>query len=49
MWGRLAFFLGTWEGSGSGEPGVSRVERTYRLVLGDRFIQIAKCVAVGAE
>ena len=30
--------LGTWAGDGEGQPGVSRVERTYQPALGGRFI-----------
>ena len=39
-WDIFRFFLGRWEGTGSGIPGESRVEREYRLVLNDQFIQI---------
>jgi hypothetical protein len=34
----LAGLLGSWRGDGEGEPGVSRVERSYRPALGGRFI-----------
>jgi hypothetical protein len=36
---RLRYFLGTWVGEGHGQPGNSTVEREYRLILGDRFIE----------
>jgi hypothetical protein len=39
-WEVFRFFLGRWSGTGSGKPGESQVEREYRLVLNDQFIQI---------
>jgi hypothetical protein len=36
----LARFLGEWRGEGDGQPGHSAVERSYRSVLGGRFIFI---------
>ncbi|HEV7608438.1 MAG TPA: hypothetical protein VGO61_13930 [Steroidobacteraceae bacterium] len=38
-WGRVRFMLGEWEGVASGEAGKGTVERTYQLVLGDKFIE----------
>jgi hypothetical protein len=38
-WGRVRFLLGSWEGTASGQPGKGTVERTYTLVLGDKFIE----------
>jgi hypothetical protein len=38
-WESVRFMLGDWEGRAQGEPGRGRVERSYRLVLGDRFIE----------
>jgi hypothetical protein len=35
----LAFILGTWRGTSSGEPGEGAVEREYRLELRGRFIR----------
>ena len=34
----LERFLGQWRGEGDGQPGRSKVERTYRSVLGGRFM-----------
>lgn len=31
-------FLGTWRGEGQGQPGTSKVERTYEPALGGRFL-----------
>jgi hypothetical protein len=31
---------GEWRGTGEGEPGASTVERTYRWVLGGRFLEV---------
>lgn len=35
----MRFFVGSWAGEGHGEPGTSAVEREYRFILGDRFIE----------
>jgi hypothetical protein len=34
----FARFIGTWRGTGEGQPGVSTVERTYEAALSGRFI-----------
>jgi hypothetical protein len=39
-WGPLRSLVGIWEGTGSGQPGVSRIQREYRLVLSDKFLQV---------
>jgi hypothetical protein len=39
VWKPLRFFIGSWEGQGEGRPGVSRVEREYKLVLKNKFLQ----------
>lgn len=38
-WAPLRFLVGAWTGTGKGESGESRVERTYEFVLGGRFLQ----------
>src|SRR5688500_3781515 len=38
-WAPLRFLVGTWEGTSSGRPGNGVVQREYRLVLRDRFIE----------
>jgi hypothetical protein len=40
VWEPLKFFVGSWEGTGKGQPGSSKVEREYQLVLGDKFLQV---------
>jgi hypothetical protein len=40
MWTPFAFFVGSWEGTGTGQPGTSQVERTYQFVLNDKFLQV---------
>ncbi len=40
VWSPLKFFVGTWKGTGKGEPGVSQVERTYQSILNGKYIQI---------
>jgi hypothetical protein len=39
-WEPFKFFVGIWEGTGSDQPGVSRVQREYRLVLNDKFLHV---------
>jgi hypothetical protein len=39
-WAALRPLLGTWEGTSRGQPGHGTVRREYRLVLGDRFIEV---------
>ena len=40
VWNPLKYFVGSWKGTGKGEPGVSQVERTYQSILNGKFIQI---------
>jgi len=35
----VRFFAGRWQGTGTGEPGSSTVEREYQFVLGGKFLQ----------
>ena len=39
-WEPFRYFIGTWEGTGSGKPGVSKTQREYRFVLNGKFLQI---------
>ena len=39
VWKPLRFFVGSWKGQGEGQPGVSKVERGYKFVLQDRFLE----------
>ena len=39
-WEPLRFFVGNWEGTGNGQPGVSKTQREYRFVLGNKFLQV---------
>ena len=39
-WAPLRPLLGSWEGTSAGQPGTVAVAREYRLVLGDRFIEV---------
>lgn len=40
VWLHFKYFLGTWKGSGQGQPGTSQVEREYKLVLNGKFINV---------
>jgi hypothetical protein len=39
-WEPLRSLVGIWEGTGNGQPGTSKVQREYRLVLNDKFIHV---------
>lgn len=36
----IRFFVGSWRGDQSGQPGDGTSERTYEFVLNDRFLQV---------
>ena len=38
MWEPFNFFIGVWQGAGQGQPGISRVERTYEFILNGKFV-----------
>ncbi len=40
VWQPFQYFIGSWIGTGKGEPGVSQLEREYKLVLGGKFIGV---------
>lgn len=37
-WAPVQFMVGQWDGDSEGQPGKGTVKRTYRFVLGDRFL-----------
>lgn len=39
-WQPFKYFIGTWKGTGKGEPGNSDLERTYEVVLRNKFINV---------
>lgn len=39
-WAPLRFLIGSWEGTGEGQPGVGSHERMYELVLEDKFLHV---------
>ena len=39
MWKNLNFLVGSWRGSGIGQPGISQVERSYQFVLNGKFLE----------
>ena len=40
IWLPFATFIGTWQGTGGGEPGIGKYERSYGFILGKRFIEV---------
>ena len=38
MWTPFNFFVGSWHGTGTGQPGTCQVERTYEFVLNKKFL-----------
>jgi len=40
VWGPFKNLVGKWEGTGNGQPGVSKIQREYRLVLNDKFLHV---------
>ncbi len=40
-WQALKYFVGKWEGTGKVKPRVSRIEREFRWVLNNKFLQIS--------
>jgi hypothetical protein len=40
MWTPFNFFVSSWEGTGTGQPGASQVERTYQFVLNGKFLHV---------
>ena len=39
-WAFLRYFVGRWQGTGTGKTGESKGEREYKFVLGEKFIQL---------
>lgn len=39
-WAPFRHLIGSWEGTGNGQPGLSRIQREYRLVLNDKFLHV---------
>jgi len=40
VWQPMKYFVGKWEGTGTGKPGTSTVRRDYRFVLNGKFLQV---------
>jgi len=40
MWTPFEFIIGSWQGTGSGQPGTGNYERTYQFVLNSKFIHV---------
>ena len=40
VWEPFKYLVGKWDGTGEGQPGISKVQREYRLVLNDKFLHV---------
>jgi hypothetical protein len=40
VWEPFKFLVGRWEGTGRGQPGVSKTEREYKFVLNGKFLHV---------
>ena len=40
IWELLRYLVGSWEGTGNGQPGNSKIEREYRFVFNEKFIHV---------
>lgn len=40
-WAPFRFFIGSWKGTGKGQPGISQLERQYQFILNDKYIQVS--------
>ncbi|MFY9619633.1 MAG: heme-binding beta-barrel domain-containing protein [Pyrinomonadaceae bacterium] len=40
VWSPLKYFVGTWKGTGKGEPGTSTLDRQYQFILRGKFLQV---------
>src|SRR5688572_3039522 len=40
VWEPFRYFVGRWEGTGTGQPGVSKTEREYRFVLNGKYLHV---------
>jgi hypothetical protein len=39
-WEPFRYFVGSWEGTGKGQPGVSKTQREYKFVLNGKFLHV---------
>ena len=39
-WEPFKYFVGSWEGTGKGQPGVSKTQREYKFVLDGKFLHV---------
>jgi len=40
LWNPFQFFVGQWEGTGEGQPGVSHGRQEWEFVLGGKYLQV---------
>ncbi|MDQ5845540.1 MAG: hypothetical protein M3539_09625 [Acidobacteriota bacterium] len=39
-WSPFSFFIGTWKGTGKGDPGISQLERQYKFIFDGKYIEV---------
>ena len=49
IWKPFEFFIGSWQGTGGGQPGKGFGKRTYSSVLNDQFIKIENRMTYAAS
>jgi hypothetical protein len=49
LWAPMRYFIGSWVGTGEGESGVGRYERSYQWALNGNFIQVRNKTAYAPQ
>jgi hypothetical protein len=48
-WAPFRPFLGSWEGTSTGQAGKGKVRREYRLILGDKYLEVRNTATYEAQ
>jgi|SRR5690349_11142927 len=49
LWSPMRYFIGSWNGTGEGEMGVGKYERSYQWALNGNFIQVRNKAAYAPQ